>query len=168
MVMILMALNAIGAYGFLIRVHLNHVVESEVATSDRAADVGARLDVQQHVVQGLDQQIAQIDAAIEGATKRGRSTGAMHIAEQQRRARADLVASRQREARTLIDLLVEKSKVDAEYKRISADIGPLRYLAQLVAGPDADLENAVRLLTMAVVLVLDPMAVLLLLAAVRR
>jgi hypothetical protein len=166
MVIVLMGLNAIGAYGFLTRVHLDHAVVSELATSDRAADVSARLDVQGHVVANLDKQLGQIDAAIDEATRRGRSSGAMRLAEEQRRARAHLAASRQREARTLAELQVRQARVDAERKR-AADVGPVRYLAQLIAGPNADLEHAVRLLTLAVVLVLDPMAVLLLIAATR-
>jgi hypothetical protein len=153
MVTVLTALNAVGAYGFLTRAHLDHVVAGELAVSDRAADVGGRVDVQAHVVANLDKQLGH------------RSSGAMRIADEQRRARADLNASRQREARTLANLQVEQARVDGRRKRAAADVGPVRYLAALVAGPEADLEHAVRLLTLAMVLVLDPIAVLLLIAA---
>ena len=44
-------------------------------------------------------------------------------------------------------------------------MGPLRYLAELMGTPSTDLERPVRLLTLALVAVLDPMAVALLLAA---
>jgi len=45
------------------------------------------------------------------------------------------------------------------------DVGPLRYLAELIGTSTADLERPVRLLTLVLVAVLDPMAVALLLAA---
>ena len=53
----------------------------------------------------------------------------------------------------------------AQRRRAEADVGPLRYLAELTGAPATDLERPVRLLTLALVAVLDPMAVVLLLAA---
>jgi hypothetical protein len=41
----------------------------------------------------------------------------------------------------------------------------VRYLAELVAGPSVDLERAVRVLTLAIVAVFDPLAIMLLVAA---
>jgi len=46
-----------------------------------------------------------------------------------------------------------------------ANVGPPRYLAALSGAPATDLERPVRLLTLALIAVLDPMAVVLLLAA---
>ena len=89
----------------------------------------------------------------------------MTIADQKRRDRADIVAARQREARTLASLQIEKAKIDAERRRAEADVGPVRYLAELIGTPATDLERPVRLLTLVLVAVLDPMAVALLLAA---
>jgi hypothetical protein len=147
------------------RAHLDHLTASELALSDRVADVEARLDVQAHVVANIDRQLTQIDAAVEEATRRGRSTGAMRIAGEQRHARADLASAREREARVLSQLQVDQAQVNAERRRALADVGPVRYLAELIAGSGADLEHATRLLTLSVVLVLDPLAVLLLVAA---
>ena len=92
----------------------------------------------------------------------------MTIADQKRRDRADIVAARQREARTLASLQIEKAKIDAERRRAEADVGPVRYFAELTGTPATDLERPVRLLTLVLVAVLDPMAVALLLAAGTR
>jgi hypothetical protein len=91
--------------------------------------------------------------------------GAMTIADQKRRDRADIVAERQHQAQALASLQVEKAKIDGQRRRAEADVGPLRYLAELTGAPTTDLERPVRLLTLALVAVLDPMAVVLLLAA---
>ena len=53
----------------------------------------------------------------------------------------------------------------AQRQRAEADVGPVRYLAELIGTPATDLERPVRLLTLALVAVLDPLAVALLLAA---
>jgi hypothetical protein len=165
MIGVLMSLNAIGVFGFLTRAHLDHMVALDLALADRTADTEARLAIQVQSVADLDRRIAQIDAAIEESTRLGRPIGAMALADQKRRDRAEIVAARQYEAQALANLRVEKAKADAERRRAEADVGPVRYLAELIGMPASDLERAVRLLTLALVAVLDPMAVALLLAA---
>ena len=88
----------------------------------------------------------------------------MTIADQKRRDRADIVAARQREVQALASLQIDKARIDAQRRRAEADVGPVRYLAELIGTPATDLERPVRLLTLALVAVLDPMAVALLLA----
>ena len=46
-----------------------------------------------------------------------------------------------------------------------ADAGPVRFLAELFGAPASDLEHTIRLLTLGLVAVLDPLAIALLLAA---
>ena len=99
-----MALNAVGAYGFLSKAHIDHAVAGEVTTLARNADVEARLGVQAGVVADIDRRIAQIDSAIEKATTSGRTTSAMKLAEEQRRNRADLAGQRIREAQAMAAL----------------------------------------------------------------
>jgi hypothetical protein len=165
MVTVLMALNAVGVFGFLTRAHLDHTVAMDLALADRTAEVETRLAVQAQAVGDLDRRITQIDAAIEESTRRGRPVGAMALADQTRRDRADLVVTRQRAAHSLADTQIEKAKVDALRRRAQADVGPVRYLAELIGMPSTDLERTIRLLTLAVVAVLDPLAIALLLAA---
>jgi hypothetical protein len=165
MISVLMGLNAIGVFGFLTRAHLDHMATVDLALADRTADIDARLSIQGQMVTDLDRRIAQIDAAIEESTRLGRPIVAMTIADQKRRERADIVAERQRQVPALGSLQVEKAKIEAQRRRTEADVGPLRYLAELMGTPATDLERPVRLLTLALVAVLDPMAVALLLAA---
>jgi hypothetical protein len=168
MIGVLMSLNAIGVFGFLTRAHLEHILAVDLVLTDRTADIDARLAIQGQAVADLDRRIAQIDAAIDQSTRLGRPVGAMTIADQKRRDRADIVAERQREAQALARLQIEKAKIDAQRRRAEADVGPVRYLAELIGTPATDLERPVRLLTLALVAVLDPMAVALLLAAGTR
>jgi hypothetical protein len=162
LVAVLMGLNAIGAYGFLAKAHIGHAVAGETAVAGRSTEVDARLNVQVGVVADLDRRIAQIDGAVEKATSKGRTGSAMALAEQQRKTRAHLVAQRTSEARTLAGLQVEKASIDGQKKPAEADLGPVRYLATLLG---ADSETALRWFVLVVALLLDPAAVLLLLAA---
>jgi len=165
MIAVLMALNAVGVFGFLTRAHLERQLAIEVVAADRAAEIEARLLVQGELLADLDRRIRQIDAAIEESTRRGQPAVAMALGSSLHRARAQLSDSRQQEAQVVAGLQVEKAKVAAQSRRASADIGPVRYLAELVAGPSVDLERAVRVLTLAIVAVFDPLAIMLLVAA---
>jgi len=162
---ILMVLNAVGAYGFLSKAHIDHAVAGEVTTLARNADVEARLGVQSGVVADIDRRIAQIDTAIDKATTSGRTTSAMRLADDQRKTRTDLVAQRTNEAKALATLKVEKARADGERAKVEADLGPVRYLATLLG---ADSEAVLRMFILAIALLLDPAAVLLLLAASAR
>jgi hypothetical protein len=65
----------------------------------------------------------------------------------------------------LATLKVEKATTDGARRKIEADLGPVRYLATLLG---ADSENILRWFILAIALLLDPTAVLLLLAASAR
>jgi len=82
------------------------------------------------------------------------------IDEQQERIRA---------ANTEIDTLTEeKIGLEAEYRKLEAEVGPIKYIAEFVYGESADsnmLEEAVRWVIIIIIFVFDPLAVLLLIAA---
>jgi hypothetical protein len=121
MIGVLMGLNAIGVFGFLTRAHLDHIASVDLVLADRTADVEARLGNQRRTVADLDRRIAQIDAAIDEATRLGRPVGAMAIADQKRRERADSAAARQRESQALASLHIEKAKLDSQRRRAEAE-----------------------------------------------
>jgi hypothetical protein len=74
------------------------------------------------------------------------------------------VAERQSTAERLAELKVQQANVEAERARLTAEAGPALY-AKLFASDDT--EAVVRLITALLALVLDPLAVLLTLAAAR-
>ena len=83
----------------------------------------------------------------------------------QRRNRAELVAQRTNEAKTLASVQVEKASIDGQRQIADADLGPIRYLAMSIG---ADAQDVLPYFILVVAALLDPAAVLLLLAATRR
>jgi hypothetical protein len=162
LVIALMGLDVIGAYGFLSRAQIEHSVIGDAAIEARETQVQAKLDVQAGVVADLDKRIGQIDGAVEKATAKGRTNSAMVLAQDQKRNRADLVRERQREADTLANMKAEEAGLSAQRRVAAADLGPVRYLAVL-AGVPAD--EMLRWFVLLVAMLLDPAAVLLLFAA---
>lgn len=68
-----------------------------------------------------------------------------------------------------IDALTEKKyTIEAEYRKLEAEVGPIKYIAEFIYGEEADrdlLEEAVRWVIILIIFVFDPLAVLLLIAS---
>ena len=68
-----------------------------------------------------------------------------------------------------IDTLTEeKYEIEAEYRKLEAEVGPIKYIAEFIYGEEADrdmLEEAVRWVIILIIFVFDPLAVLLLIAS---
>ncbi len=183
LVLVLMGLNVIGAFGFLAKAHIGHQVEGDVAVAGRAADIEGRLAVQAEKVADLTKQIADLDAArtIETPSAGNLRTASainahaaalaaaakLRAADDERRQakRTSLADKLTVEAKALADLKIEKAKVDGDRKVVEADLGPVRNLATLIGGDDQDV---LRWFILVIAVLLDPAAVLLLMAATRR
>ena len=67
-----------------------------------------------------------------------------------------------------LDTLVEeKYKLEGEYRKLEAEVGPIKYVAELIYGENAKdmFDHAVRVVILILIFVFDPLAVLLLIAA---
>ena len=66
------------------------------------------------------------------------------------------------------NLSEQKITLESEYRKLEAEVGPIKYIAEFVYGEQADknmLEEAVRWVIVIIIFVFDPLAVLLLIAA---
>jgi hypothetical protein len=81
----------------------------------------------------------------------------------------DEQSGRIRTASSEIETLTEERiALEGEYRKLEAEVGPIKYIAEFVYGEAADnnmLEEAVRWVIMIIIFVFDPLAVLLLIAA---
>ena len=84
-------------------------------------------------------------------------------------AQVDEQALRIKTANAEIDTLTEeKYALEGEYRKLEAEVGPIKYIAEFVYGEQADknmLEQAVTWVIVIIIFVFDPLAVLLLIAA---
>jgi hypothetical protein len=68
----------------------------------------------------------------------------------------------------LLLINVDKSKIESELKKLEAEIGPIKYIAEIISdfgGPDVDAQSAVRIVILILIFVFDPLAILLVVAA---
>ena len=105
----------------------------------------------QSLIERLQQQLAQTDKADEID------------------AAVDEQLARIKTTEGEIDILTEeKYTLEAEYRMLEAEVGPIKYIAEFVYGESADktmLEEAVRWVILIIIFVFDPLAVLLLIAS---
>jgi hypothetical protein len=132
----------------------------------RSRITNARIDARRELaaanVADIDQRIAQIDNAVNEATKRGRTATAMNLVEHQTGRRSELVGERARAANALAAVEVEGTGIANERQELAVDSGPVRYLAALIGQDD---EKVMHWFVLVVALLLDPLAIALLLAA---
>lgn len=166
MVLLLMALTAVGTFGFLSRAHLDHRIMATQAIDRDAAPLEQRIALAAAAVEDVDGRIAQLDDMVKASTLRGRTKTAMALVNDQARSRGELVAQRQTLSEQLSNLKVEAADITGQRARIANEAGPALYLAKLFGSEDT--EGTVRLITALLVLVLDPLAVLLTIAAACR
>lgn len=122
----------------------------------------ARQEIQR-IRQGVETQIAQSNELINSLRQRLSNNDSTNV--------ETLVAEQNELVRTasseLDSLTQEKFAIEAEYRKLEAEVGPIKYIADFVYG-DAEkstLEDAVRWVILIIIFVFDPLAVLLLIAS---
>jgi len=83
-------------------------------------------------------------------------------------AEIDALIEKVREGETYIEtLIVEKFELETEVRKLEAEVGPIKYIADMVYGNQdrGSIDEAVRWLIIVFIFVFDPLAVLLLIAA---
>ncbi len=161
-ILILMFITSLGTFGYLSKVHL----ESSIGVADKSLEI-ARIEQQiaseQRQIDNAQRELNSLDSVVEKSFIDG-----ARIRNQQRAERSALnsvIESSDARIETLTSDLVplRRSNIESEAK-----VGPLKYIAELIYGKEqaADyFDSAVRFVIILIVLVFDPLAVLLLIAA---
>jgi hypothetical protein len=164
----LMTASSIGVYGFLTKAHL----EQGAATVDNSAKV-ERLDQQiareKSVIADNEKVMGQLDTAINsylGNDKTDRALSVRKAQAPQRKQLKDEIAIAQKAIDGFSD---DRLKLTSEVRAMQLEVGPIKYIADLFYGDDVNattkVESAVRIFTLLIVSTLDPLAVILLIAA---
>ena len=136
----------------------------EVRATESPVIATARDEIQR-LRRSAEDQVANSQALIE----RLRSQLAQTDKAEEIDAAVDEQNARIKNANTEIDTLTEqKYALEAEYRKLEAEVGPIKYIAEFVYGEQADkniLEEAVRWVILVIIFVFDPLAVLLLIAS---
>jgi hypothetical protein len=170
-VVLLMIITSMGIFGFLSKAHLDQAVP----TGDVQAQVALldeKISTQRNNVETARAALKQMDSQVNellarSADDRG-AERAVQIRRQQARERTALQADIASAQAEIARLNQERAPVAAELRKVEAEVGPIKYIAALIYGdnPDANLlEKAVRWVIILLVVVFDPLAIMMVLAA---
>ncbi len=167
-VLILMAITSMGIFGFLSKAHIENQMKIDVSVGEQMKLVDLKIDTKEAEIADVDKQLkAKDDAAtktVELSTKSSDARRALEAVQGGSGSRKTLVKERTALATELSGFRVEKIKLQSELSKLEADVGPIKYIADLFYGhaDKAQLERSVTWLIMLLVICFDPLAIMLL------
>ena len=170
-VVLLAFLTSMGIFGFLSKAHSDQsLVSGDVLAKLEVID--EKIKTSKDNIEANRKALKQLDEAVDQIM--GRSTSeagadkAVAVRKGQARDRARLLSEIQAEQKAIAKLNEEAAPIRAEVRKVEAEVGPIKYIAAFIYGdnPDANLlESAVRWVIILIVIVFDPLAIALVLAA---
>ena len=170
-VIALALLTSMGIFGFLSKAHM----EQGVTTGDVQAKLSLydeKIKTQRENIELARKALTQMDNQVDQRLSRGDSENSAERAVQIRRQQAGERSKLQKDIgdaqKEIAKLNEERAPIAAENRKIEAEVGPIKYIAALIYGDNADnntLEGAVRWVIILLVIVFDPLAIALVLAA---
>jgi hypothetical protein len=172
-VAILMLLTSMGVFGFLSKAHS----DQDLVSGDVIAKISIYDEKIKQARDNIDMSrraLTQMDSAVDQTMSRSTNEQGADRAAQLRRSQAaernrllKEIDTEQRKIQTLND---QRAPIAAEVRKVEAEVGPIKYIAALIYGdnPEANLlDKAVRWVIILIVIVFDPLALTLLLAATK-
>jgi hypothetical protein len=170
-IVFLMLLTSMGIFGFLSKAHGDQSLVSGDAMA-KVAIYDEKIKISKDNIDANRKALKQMDEAVDQVM--GRSSDekgadkAVAVRRSQQKERVRLQSEIQAEQKTITALSEEAAPLRAEFRKVEAEVGPIKYIAALIYGDDASqnmLEAAVRWVIILIVIVFDPLALCLILAA---
>jgi len=169
-VTILMLITSMGIFGFLSKAHMEHSADNAPLV-DKIALLDEKIKIEKENVEANRKIIKQYDEVVDQTM--GRSTDekgaatAQTIRRSQQKDRTRILQEIQQSQTTIAKYSEERAPLSTELKKIEADVGPIKYIAALAYGEATTdiMDKAVRLVILLIIVVFDPLAILLLIAA---
>ena len=165
-VVVLMFITSMGIFGFLSKAH----IEQTTVNSDNTLQIeliDSKIQRERDAIKRAENTLLQLDSALEKYVELGAVTKGLNARKEQETERNELNATIDESTTTIAELTQKKSELNADRIAIEAEVGPIKYIAELIYGESSSgvLEDAVRGVILVIVFVFDPLAVLLLVAA---
>ena len=168
---ILMLITSMGIFGFLSKAHLDQAVPAgDISSQVQIFDdkIKTERDNIEAARKALKQMDAQVDEKLSRTTDDKGAERAVQIRRNQSKERTNLQNEISSAQKKISSLQEQRAPVASQARKVEAEVGPIKYIAALIYGdnPDANLlEHAVRWVIILIVLVFDPLALVLILAA---
>lgn len=169
-VIILMGITSLGIFGYLSRAHIDQGMPIG-DTMQKIELIDSRIKIQTDKIAANRKTIEQMDAAVDQTMARSSTESgaakALQVRRSQQKDRNRILSEIEEAQKAILQLEEEKSPLSAKIRTIESEVGPIKYIASFVYGKtdQALLERAVTWMIILIIVVFDPLAVLLLIAA---
>lgn len=170
-VVVLMFVTSLGIFGYLSKAHSDQSIVSGGA-SEQVALLDEKIAYQKSIIDSNQKVIAQMDDVVNQTLSRTTDAKgaerALQVRRSQSRDRQRLVSEISAAQSEIQKLSEQRAPLAVDLKKVEAEVGPIKYVAALIYGdnPESNLmERAVRWMIILLVVVFDPLAVALLIAA---
>ena len=171
-VIVLMIITSMGIFGFLSKAHsdqnlVSGDVQSKIAIYDEKIKTSKdNIEANRKALKQMDEAV---DQSMARSTDEKGANRAVSIRQSQQRERTRLQSEITVEQKNIAKINEEAAPIRAEVRKVEAEVGPIKYIAKFIygdAGADENmLEKAVTWIIVLIVVVFDPLAVIMLLAA---
>ena len=165
-----MVITSLGIFGFLSKAHLEHSISTGGTNELRISNLERQIGNQQRIITDSEKVLGQLDQTVQVLLDadriRGRS-GALATRKDQAEERDVLNQSINDAYGRIEQYQTELSPLQQEKLAIEVEVGPLKYIAELIYGNQAEdyFDEAVRIVILLLIFTFDPLAIVLLLAA---
>ena len=165
-IIVLMLITSMGIFGFLSKAHIEQQVNINSGAKEQIEILDFQIKTKEDSIADIDREIEQINAALEKMTERGQAKSSLSAADGQKRNRDNLLKRKQAVIKELSEIKIQKIKLDSESRKVEAEVGPIKYVAEIIYGSSDNkvVDKAIRFVIILLIFVFDPLAVLLLIA----
>jgi hypothetical protein len=170
---VLMLLTSMGIFGFLSKAHLDQAIPTGDVQS-KLALIDEKIKTEKENINANRKELTQLDAQVDQTIARtddAKGTErAITVRRNQQKDRNRILNEIGTAQTKIAKYNEERAPIASEVRKVEAEVGPIKYIAALIYGDESAtdvtmLEKAVRIVTILIVIVFDPLAVLLLIAA---
>ena len=165
-VIVLIFITSMGIFGFLSKAHLDQVQPTS-SNNIKIELIDKQINQQQLIIDRSNKTLTLLDSALEKYVDMEYVTRGLKEREKQKPERDALTLAINNASNEIARLTTEKATLELEQDKIEAEVGPIKYVAELIYGDEAKdhFDKAVRWVIIVLIFVFDPLAVLLLIAA---
>ena len=165
-VIVLIFITSMGIFGFLSKAHLDQV-QPVSSNNIKIELIDKQINQQQIIIDRSQKTLDQLDKALDKYIDMEYVTRGLKERKKQEEERKLLTTAINEASDKIAKLTLEKSELALEQDKIEAEVGPIKYIAELIYGEQAKdhFDKAVRWVIIVLIFVFDPLAVLLLIAA---
>ena len=165
-VVVLIFITSMGIFGFLSKAHLDQV-QPVSSNNIKIELIDKQINQQQIIIDRSQKTLDQLDKALDKYIDMEYVTRGLKERAKQEEERNLLTTAINEASDKIAKLTLEKSELALEQDKIEAEVGPIKYIAELIYGEQAKdhFDKAVRWVIIVLIFVFDPLAVLLLIAA---